>query len=82
MDDKELYGVFRKEKVDELKIKIDDILEGKNCNEEETFSVMKKVHEFVYIHKISNEFRKKMRFDEFIEKHKSLFDKISSYGRD
>ena len=29
MNDKEFYGVFRKEKVDELKIKIDDILNGK-----------------------------------------------------
>ncbi|RZP22770.1 MAG: hypothetical protein EVA26_02745 [Burkholderiaceae bacterium] len=82
MDDKELYGVFSKEKIDELKIKIDNILEEKNMSEDETFSVMKKVHEFVCVHKISNEFREKMRFDELIEKHKSLFDKISSYGRD
>ena len=82
MDENEFYGVFRKEKIDELKIKIDGILDGKNTSEDEKFNVMKKVHEFVYIHKISNEFREKMRFDEFIEKHKSLFDKISSYGRD
>ena len=82
MNESEFYGVFGKEKVDELKIKIDDILDGENTSEDEKFSVMKKVHEFIYIHKISSEFSEKMRFDELIEKHKSLFDKISSYGRD
>ena len=82
MNEDKFYGVFRKEKVDELKIQIDDILEGKNTSEEEKFNVLKKVHEFIYIHQVSNEFKEKMRFDEIIEKHKSLFEKISSYGRD
>ena len=82
MNDNELLWGFSKRKSDELKIRIDGILDGKNTTEDEKFNVMKKVHEFVYIHKISNEFREKMRFDEFIEKHKSLFNKISSYGRD
>ena len=82
MNEKEFYGVFRKEKVDELKIQIDNILDGKNTSEDETFNVMKKVHEFIYIHKINDEFKEKMRMGEIIEKHKSLFEKISSYGRD
>ena len=82
MNENEFYGVFRKEKVDELKIKIDDILDGKKISEDDKLSVIKKVHDYIYIHKISNDFREEMRFDELIEKHKSLFDKIRSYGRD
>ena len=43
---------------------------------------MKKAHEIIYIRKISDRFKGKMKFDEIIEYYKYLFDKIGSYERD
>ena len=41
MNENEFYGVFRKEKVDELKIQIDNILDGKNTSKEKIYGLMK-----------------------------------------
>ena len=82
MDDKNFYGVFKKEMIDDVKEKIERMLNGEELEEAEKFSVIKQVHEFMNIHDISDEFKQKMRFDEIIEKETELYKRISSYGRD
>ena len=87
----DFYGILKKEVVDELKIKINGVLDGSSNIEDHKLDVLKQISNLeIKLDRISeedetfdkSEFRKKMRFDELIEKHKSLFDKISSYGRD
>ena len=87
----EFYGIFKKEVVDELKIKINSVLDGSLNTEDHKLDVLKQISNLeIKLDGISeedetfdkSEFRKKMRFDELIEKEKELWERVKRFGRD
>ena len=85
------YGIFKKEVVDELKIKIDGVLDGNVNTEDDKLDVLKQISNLeIKLDRISeedatfdkSEFQKKMRFDELIEKEKELWERVKRFGRD
>ena len=87
----DLYGIFKKEVVDELKIKIDGVLNGNVNREDEKLDVLKQISNLeIKLDRISeedetfdkSEFQKKMRIDELIEKEKELWERVKRFGRD
>ena len=87
----DFYGIFKKEVVDELKIKIDGVLNGNVNREDEKLDVLKQISNLeIKLDRISeedetfnkSEFQKKMRFDELIEKEKELWERVKRFGRD
>ena len=87
----DFYGMLKKEVVDELKIKIDGILDGNVNREDEKLDVLKEISNLeIKLDRISeedetfdkSEFQKKMRFDELIEKEKELWERVKRFGRD
>ena len=87
----DFYGIFKKEVVDELKIKIDGILDGNVNREDEKLDVLKQMSNLeIKLDRISeedetfnkSEFQKKIRFNELIEKEKELWERVKRFGRD
>ena len=87
----DFYGIFKKEVVDELMIKIDGVLNGNVNREDEKLDVLKQISNLeIKLDRISeedetfnkSEFQKKMRIDELIEKEKELWERVKRYGRD
>ena len=87
----DFYGIFKKEVVDELKIKIDGVLDGNVNTEDDKLDVLKQISNLeVKLDRISeedktfdkSEFQKKMRFNELIEKEKELWERVKRFGRD
>ena len=87
----DIYGIFKKEVVDELKIKIDGVLDGNVNTEDDKLDVLKQISNLeIKLDRISeedktfdkSEFQKKMRFDELIEKEKELWERVKRFGRD
>ena len=87
----DFYGIFKKEVVDELKIKIDGVLDGNVNTEDDKLDVLKQISNLeIKLDRISeenetfdkSEFQKKMRFDELIEKEKELWERVKRFGGD
>lgn len=87
----DFYGIFKKEVVDELKIKIDGVLDGNVNTEDDKLDVLKQISNLeIKLDRISeedktfdkSEFQKKMRFNELIEKEKELWERVKRFGRD
>ena len=87
----DFYGIFKKEVVDELMIKIDGVLNGNVNREDEKLDVLKQISNLeIKLDRISeedetfnkSEFQKKMRIDELIEKEKELWERVKRFGRD
>ena len=87
----DFYGILKKEVVDELKIKINGVLDGSSNIEDHKLDVLKQISNLeIKLDRISeedetfdkSEFRKKMRFDELIEKEKELWERVKRFGRD
>ena len=87
----DFYGIFKKEFVDELMIKIDGVLNGNVNREDEKLDVLKQISNLeIKLDRISeedetfnkSEFQKKMRIDELIEKEKELWERVKRFGRD
>ena len=87
----DFYGIFKKEVVDELKIKIDGVLDGNVNTEDDKLDVLKQISNLeIKLDRISeedetfdkSEFQKKMRIDELIEKEKELWERVKRFGRD
>ena len=87
----DFYGIFKKKVVDELKIKIDGVLNGNVNREDEKLDVLKQISNLeIKLDRLSeedptfdkSEFQKKMRFDELIEKEKELWERVKRFGRD
>ena len=87
----DFYGIFKKEVIDELKIKIDGVLDGNVNTEDDKLDVLKQISNLeIKLDRISeedktfdkSEFQKKMRFNELIEKEKELWERVKRFGRD
>ena len=87
----DFYGIFKKEVVEELKIKIDGVLNNNINREDEKLDVLKQISNLeIKLDRISeedetfdkSEFQKKMRIDELIEKEKELWERVKRFGRD
>ena len=87
----DFYGVLKKEVIDELKIKINGVLDGSVNIEDHKLDVLKEISNLeIKLDRISeedetfnkSEFQKKMRFDALIEKEKELWERVRRFGRD
>ena len=93
MENEEYYGVFKKEVIEDLKIEIANILDGKIAEEDEKIEVLKKVSNLkVAMDGIKEnstplsfdkiEFQKELKFDELIQKEAQLWERVKRFGRD
>ncbi len=85
------YRFFKKEVIDKLKVKIDNVLDGNVNGEDDKLDVLKQVSNLkIKLDEVSKEnetfdkpeFQKRMRFDELIEKEKELWERVRRFGRD
>ena len=87
----DFYGILKKEVVDELKLKVDGVLDGNVNSEDCKLDILKQISNLeIKLDRISeedetfdkSEFQKKMRFDALIEREKELWERVKSFGRD
>ena len=85
------YGILKKEIIDKLKGDIENILDGRNNDEEEKLDVLKQISNLkIKLDGISeedetfdeSEFQKKLKLDELIEKEQKLWERVKRFGRD
>ena len=90
-NDIENYGIFKKEHIDKLKRDIEDILDGRICDEDEKLDVLKQISNLkIELDGISeedkvfdkSEFQNKLRFDELMQKEEELWEMVKKFGRD
>ena len=87
----DFYGIFKKEVFDDLKAKIDGILNGDINREDDKLDVLKQISNLeIRLDEISeedetfdkSEFQKKNRIEELIEQEKELWERVKRFGRD
>ena len=87
----DLYGIIKKEVVDELKIKIEGVLDGNVKGDDDKLDILKQISNLkIELDRISreneafdqSEFQREMRIDQLIEKEKELWERVRRFGRD
>ena len=90
-DDINNYGILKKEIVDQLKIDIENTLNGRINDEDEKLDVLKQISNLkIKLDGISEEdktfdkskFEKNLRLEELIEKEEELWERVKKFGRD
>ena len=91
IDDINNYGILKKEIVDQLKIDIENTLNGRINDEDEKLDVLKQISNLkIKLDGISEEdktfdkskFEKNLRLEELIEKEEELWERVKKFSRD
>ena len=90
-NDIENYGTFKKDRIDKLKVDIENVLNDRVNDEDEKLDLLKKISNLkIKLEEISeedatfnkSEFQKKLRIGALIEKEGELWERVQRFGRD
>ncbi len=84
-DKRKYYGSkFKIEKIHELRKQIIQFLDvgGKDLSDEQKLDLLKTIRSYMIDENLSDKMKKKMRFEEIIEKEKEIYERIKQFERD